>query len=279
MAFLPDGEAGMPGRFVSLKTDFGVKELMENLIIRNQLVSDTLKIPMERIRGSRLRNTFLRRWYRRQKLGILDILVELTDGTKINIEMQVIRYKDWDKRVLFYLARTYVSDLEVGEDYSKLKKCIHIGILDFNLTEDEEYHSVYRLRDEKGREFTDQLEIHIIELNKKVRGTDPLDDWIAFFNAESEEELDMLSANWSVGLQEAVRELKRMGLTKQLRLIHEERQKAIRDQKAHDAYVREEGRMEERINTERERQRADQAEAELLRLWEEIRQYRQDSVL
>lgn len=185
-------------------------------------------------------NTFLQKRYRKQKLGILDTLVELDDDTKINLEMQVKIYDHWDKRSLFYLAKMYVEELKAGENYEKLKRCVHVSILDFDLTDSEKYHTVYRLRDVEGREFSDLLEVHVIELNKKLSGKDPVDPWIAFFNAKSEEELDMLSEK-SLGLKEAVKELKEMSLTRRMRLLWEERQKEIRDTNARESYVRKQG--------------------------------------
>ena len=62
------------------------------------------------------------------------------------------------------------------------------------------------------------------------------------------------------GVLEAIKEIKVMSLSKRMRLRHEAHLKEIRDKKAREDYVRLEGRMEERMNTERERQRADAAE-------------------
>ncbi|MCI9151724.1 MAG: Rpn family recombination-promoting nuclease/putative transposase [Lachnospiraceae bacterium] len=230
---------------ISAKYDFSFKELMSNETVRKYFISDILDIPVKKIRSVRLMNTFLRKRYRKHKLGILDVLVELNDRIKINIEMQVVVYDHWDRRSLFYLAKMYVEELHTGEDYQQLKRCIHVSILDFNLTDDEEYHSVYRLRDAKGREYSDAWEIHVIELNKKLSGKDRIDDWIALFNAQSEEELDMLSGK-SLGLQEAVRELKEMSMTKRMRLRYEAHQKELRDRNARESYVRKEG-MEQGI--------------------------------
>ncbi|MCD7982244.1 MAG: Rpn family recombination-promoting nuclease/putative transposase [Clostridiales bacterium] len=42
---------------------------------------------------ARLANTFLWKRYRMQKQGILDVLVELNDDTKVNIELQVSVYR------------------------------------------------------------------------------------------------------------------------------------------------------------------------------------------
>lgn len=70
---------------------------------------------MEDIRSVRLGNPSLRKRYRNQKQGIMDILVELKGDTKVNIEIQVKFYTHWDRRNLFYLAKMYTDDLRVGE--------------------------------------------------------------------------------------------------------------------------------------------------------------------
>lgn len=231
----------MKTKIISPKSDFCMKELFENEKIRRHFISDILGIPLERIKTVRLMNTFLWRRYRKQKLGILDVLVELNDETKINIEIQLKASAEWDKRQIFYLAKLFAAELRMGEDYKKLKKCVSISILDFNLTDRKENHCVYLLRDEHGNSFSDMLEIHTLELRKKLSGNEPVDDWIQFFNAENKEDLDMIRTK-NEGILEAIRELKEISLGKRLRLIHEARLKAIRDENAIRDYEHMEGR-------------------------------------
>lgn len=138
---------------ISPKMDFCVKELFANPVIRKYFISDVMGIPADTIRSVRLCNPYF--------------------------------YSYWDKRNLYYLSKMYTEDLRVGENYGKLKKAVSISILDFNLTDDPEYHSVYYLRDERGRLYTDLFEVHIIELGKKLNGNNSLDDWIRFFNAST----------------------------------------------------------------------------------------------
>lgn len=222
--------------FISPKYDDCIKEIFRNEIVRKYFISDMLEIPIERIRSVRLVNTFLWKRYRNQKLGILDVLAELNDDTKINIELQTKAYAEWDKRQIFYLSKLYVSDLLAGEDYGKLRRCVGISILDFNLTDREEYHSVYRLRDQKGNEFSNMLEIHVLELQKKINDQGAVEEWIRFFNATSEEELDMLQTK-NAGIQEAIREVKMMSLNNRLRARYEAHLKRMRDEKARERYL------------------------------------------
>lgn len=229
-------------KLISLKYDDVYREVFAHEDVRKQFLSDVLELPLESIRTARLVTPNLWKRYRSQKLGILDMVLVLNDGMKVNVELQVRMQKHWVKRELFYLARMYEEDLRVGQDYGRLKRCISIGILDFRLLEGESYHSVYRLRDGKGVELTDLWEIHIIELGKKLYG-DRMDGWIRLFNAESMEELDMLAA-MNKGLAEAAEVIKRMSLGKALRYRYEAHLKAIRDRYGEDAYIRDLGKAE-----------------------------------
>ena len=101
---------------------------------------------------------------------------------------------------------------------------------------------MYRLRDEKGRLFSDVFEVHIIELQKKLTEEDSLKDWIQFFNATSEEELNMIKTRTKdPGVLEAIREVKVMNFGKRMRLRYEIRLKEKRDQMAREEYLRQEG--------------------------------------
>ena len=231
-----------PTDIISLKYDDMFHAVFTHENVRKQFLSDVLEIPLESIRTARLVTPRLWKRHRRQKLGILDIALELGDDTKVNVELQIRMQQQWVKRQLFYLARMYDEDLLMGQNYSRLKKCISIGILDFKLLDSESYHSVYRLRDEQGEELTDLWELHIIELGKGLRG-ERLDDWIRLFQAKSEEELEMLTTK-NKGLAEAAEVMKRMSLGRTLRYYYEAHLKAVRDRYGEDAYVRDQGRAE-----------------------------------
>lgn len=117
------------------------------------------------------------------------------------------------------------------------------------MTDEPEYHSVYYLRDEKGRYFTDLFEVHIIELGKKLDGNKSVDDWIRFFNAKSEEELDMIHTG-NAGINAAIEEVKKMSLSERMCARYEAHMKEVRDQNAREDYVRKQG-IEQGIEQER----------------------------
>ncbi len=80
----------------------------------------------------------------------LDVRVLLNNKEQIDIEIQVTSSEYWAERTLFYLGKMFVDQLKPGEDYQKLEKCIHIGILNFTLFDDEEYYSRFHFWSDQG---------------------------------------------------------------------------------------------------------------------------------
>ncbi|MGN0336075.1 MAG: Rpn family recombination-promoting nuclease/putative transposase [Lachnospiraceae bacterium] len=245
---------------ISPKMDFAFRELMEDDEVRRYFICDALNMSVEQVKETRLGNPFLRRRHRKMKLGILDVKVFLQDGTRINLEMQLRRQKFWEKRSLYYLAKMYADILFMGEHFDRLRRCVAISILDFNLTEDDRYHSVYRMRDEMGKDYSDLLELHIIELRKTLNGKSRMDDWIRLFNAETEEDLHMIKTK-NVGVQRAKYVIQEMSLTEAMRDAFEAYRKRKMDRKSEDAYVYDQGKAAgEQIGIEQGIERGKQAE-------------------
>ena len=227
---------------ISPKYDDMMKELFHNETVLRYFLSDILRVRLDRIQNLRIRSPFLRKRGRKEKQGILDVVAEFGDDTKVNVELQVRIVRNWDKRQLFYLAKMYTEELIKGEDYSRLKRCVGISLLDFNLSDRPKYHTVYRLRDEEGNEFTDALEIHVLELSKPLTGKEKADEWIQFFNVKTEEDLRMIKAKTkNPGILEAIRELRRLSLDSPIKWRYDAYMKRKRDEKAREAYVWEEG--------------------------------------
>ena len=83
------------GKIISLKYDYAFKHLFLNEAVRRYFISDALGIPLEEIHSARLANTFLWKRYWKQKQGILDVVVELNDDSKVNIELQIEMISYW----------------------------------------------------------------------------------------------------------------------------------------------------------------------------------------
>ena len=72
----------------------------------------------------------------------LDLLGKASDGTIINLEIQVAKQEYMGRRSLYYWSRLY-NELKSGEEYTELKRTVTINILDFNLFEKKKYPSYH----------------------------------------------------------------------------------------------------------------------------------------
>lgn len=81
--------------------DFCFKELMRNEKVRKGIIAALLGVRPEEIKETRLLPTILRKEYEDDKYGILDVRVEMHDGTQIDFEMQVAEFDFWKKRLCF----------------------------------------------------------------------------------------------------------------------------------------------------------------------------------
>ena len=215
------------------KVDFCFKELMGDPIVRLGFISALLNISPSEIQDAELIPTTLRQEHEENKLGILDVRIKLRSGTQINMEMQVAPFSEWEKRTLFYLCKMFADQLHKGDSYGALKKCIHVGLLDFVLFKDEPaYYSRFHIWEDTRRlKYSDELEIHVLELPKLKNYDDPADElmkWAKFFNAENEEEFKML-AQENDYLNRAYEKLHEISADEQKRLEYDAREKAIRD--------------------------------------------------
>ena len=92
--------------FIMLPTvDFCFKELMRNEKVRKGIIAALLGVRPEEIKETRLLPTILRKEYEDDKYGILDVRVEMHDGTQIDFEMQVAEFDFWKKRIVWSQIR------------------------------------------------------------------------------------------------------------------------------------------------------------------------------
>ena len=185
------------------------------------------------------RNPILRREFKEEKLGVLDIIAKLDKDEICNIELQIVDKKNIIERILYYWSRLYSRQIKSGEDYKILQKAIVILITDFKLENLEEldYHSRWKIMEDKqGKKIilTQKLEIDIIELPKiigKEKEQDNLLDWLYFLeNPKSERVTKKMKENEN--LKEAVKKLDNLSEDEKMQRIADLRQKAIMDEKA-----------------------------------------------
>ena len=204
--------------------------------ITKGFVESILERKIEKI--SLRQNAILRREFKDEKMGILDILVAIEGKEQCNIELQIADRKNIIERILFYWSRLYSRQIKKGEDYKELEKTIIIVITDFEITKikELEYHSSWKIIEERERKIilTNKLEIHIIELPKikeKESKKDKLLDWLYFLeNPESERIKEKMKENEE--LRQAKEKLIKISADEKMQRIADLRQKAIMDEKA-----------------------------------------------
>ncbi|GHU52481.1 hypothetical protein AGMMS49975_08360 [Clostridia bacterium] len=132
----------------------------------------------------------------------------------------------------------------MSEDYAKIQRVISLIITDHTLINDSpKYHNRYTLRDpETGSEFTDLIEVNVLELPKLPPAEDgsKLWEWMKFLDARRSEDLDMI-AEKNPQVKKAVVRLLELSGDEHTRLLYESRQKMGWDNQARERSARLEG--------------------------------------
>jgi predicted transposase/invertase (TIGR01784 family) len=153
------------------------------------------------------------------KSSILDVRAKDKAGNSYIVEMQVTDKKGLDKRITYYSAKGYASQLDASENYYKLKPVIFIGILNFEYLQSLNYLSRHLILDAETYEHKlKDLEFSFIELPKFKKTKSELqtlvEKWVFFIkNAEN---LDVIPDNIDdEGLKSAYQEADRHTWTKE----------------------------------------------------------------
>ena len=168
-----------------------------------------------------------------EKLSRLDIYGVVSDGSKINIEVQLVNYQNMEKRTLYYWSQMYQS-LRKGEDYENLARSITINLLNFRLLPQENAHNMYGLYDiASGHRLTEDLEIHFLEIPKfhvkSVKEMKRLEKWLAYFSNKLDERETEELAMSEAAISEAIRAEQVFMQSDVERWQYEQREKALRD--------------------------------------------------
>ena len=167
-------------RFLDPKTDFAFKkifgsaeskpiliEFLNALVYDSQPIVQDLEIldPYQAPQLQGVKDTFL------------DVKAQLADGTMVLIEMQVLNPLDFNKRVLYNVAKAYSLQLQRGQGYSRLRPVIGLTITDFVLfPERDRFLSHYQLLDrEDGLPYGDDIELVFVELPKFAKSLGDLE--------------------------------------------------------------------------------------------------------
>jgi len=191
---------GNNGLRFTVRNDYAFKKMFgreENKEILRRFLSLVLEIKEESITDIIYKHTFVGGRFEEDKHGVIDIKLELNKDTIINIEMQNIWHPYYEERVMFGWANSYVEEIHKGQNYSKLKKCVSINVLNSKFPYSDEIHSVYKILNIKDyKPFKDILELHFLDLtllNKEIDNLNELEKWLLFIETDSEALRETLS--------------------------------------------------------------------------------------
>ncbi|MBF0548191.1 MAG: Rpn family recombination-promoting nuclease/putative transposase [Candidatus Riflebacteria bacterium] len=186
-------------------------------------------------------NPFNEKDFQSEKLSILDIKAVDSTRKRFNIEVQVKEFEAYVDRATYYLAKLYSSQLQAGDDYTKLNKATGISILDFEIFPQFSIaHSVYQFMNPNNNHvLEDTIELHFIELPKlaekiKNKPQTPFEKWLHllkfgknyFFN-EGDIPTELAEEE---GVKMAISQFCLVNSNEHLRAAIEAREKAIRDE-------------------------------------------------
>jgi predicted transposase/invertase (TIGR01784 family) len=167
-------------RFLNPKTDFAFKRIFgstESTDILLSFLNAILRLEApHRIAEVEIIDPYLAPKIKGMKDTYLDVRALDEQGKSYIIEMQVLNVEGFEKRVLYNACKSYVGQLTMGEHYQHLTDVIAITITDFVMfNELSEVVNSFKLREENGLVYHDDLELIFAELPKFKRSEDELD--------------------------------------------------------------------------------------------------------
>ena len=151
--------------FIMLPTvDFCFKELMQNPKVRQGFIAAIMGKDPKTIRKTTLIPNATKKESKDAKLGILDVMVEMEDGSKVNMELHILELKklppgDQNEEGVIRWMRFFVgknrkefedmakTDEYIEEAYDELKK----------LSMDEQKRMEYEARQKAIRDYNSQM--------------------------------------------------------------------------------------------------------------------------
>jgi|GEM_PF-4120694 len=182
---------------------------------------------------------------------VLDVRVELSDGSRVIVEMQMRASGALATRLAFYAARDLSASMGRGQSYDGLTPTVLIVWLGQRLFPmlPASLHRIFELREgSTGELLTDRLAIHVLQLEDFAEKSEtlklqPLFRWARFFVAKDEAELIEL-ANGDEQMADAVETIKHLSQDRQAIRLAQEREDELHLYRHELAVSRREGRAE-----------------------------------
>ena len=184
-----------------------------------------------------------------EKGGRLDIQAELNEGTIVNIEMQMKNLHNIENRTTLYGAKVLAREEARGKNYNDIKNVIMINILNYELTEFEEYVSETVVVLDKHREYEiiKGMKWYFIELPKFRKAHPNMDEklnqWLAFIDDNDRGKIKMAEKK-NKTLEKARKEMTYLTGDEEIRRLAELREKWEMDWNSSMDYSKKEGKKE-----------------------------------
>ena len=209
-------------KFVDVTNDIAFRKIFGNEIKKKSLIS-FLNAAIDLPKNQQIIDVEITNPYQLGKLSggkatIVDVKAKDNNGNIFIVEMQVAEFDFFHKRILYYTSQSYVAQLDKGIRYDKLRPVYFIGILEFEIGQNQNYFSKHKVLDvETNEQIIQDVEFNFIELPKFNKTIDQLetsiDQWTYFIkNAEN---LSIIPENViDEGLKEAYIEANEQNWTK-----------------------------------------------------------------
>ena len=181
-----------------------------------------------------------------EKGGRLDIQAELNEGTIVNIEMQMKNLHNIENRTTLYGTKVLAREEARGKNYNDIKNVIMINILNYELTEFEEYVSETVVVLDKHREYEiiKGMKWYFIELPKFRKAHPNMDEklnqWLAFIDDNDRGKIKMAEKK-NKTLEKARKEMTYLTGDEEIRRLAELREKWEMDWNSSMDYSKREG--------------------------------------
>lgn len=168
-------------RFLNPTTDYAFKKIFGSAESGDILLSFLNAIlgfaSPYRLASVQIQDPYLAPRIKGMKDSFVDVRATDEQGKQYVIEMQILPVTSFEQRILFNACKAYAGQIAKGEDYRLLNDVIALTITDFVMFDQHpDIVSKFKLRDESGREYSDDLELIFVELPKFVKLENQLGD-------------------------------------------------------------------------------------------------------
>jgi predicted transposase/invertase (TIGR01784 family) len=246
---------------IQLANDYTFRKVFQDEIVLAGFLTSVLGFKDEDVAGLRVINPHQLGNTYHEKENVLDVKVLLSSGTRVNLELQILRQNDWNDRSVFYICRAAVEGFPRGSLDYDFPACVHLGILDFDLTTYPDYFHEYVIQHKEYHDiYTSKIRFFVLEL-KKLKNASRIERkskryrWAALIAATTWEEVEKLTKG-DPYMERARDLIYDMSQDEEERYFYLRQQMAIIDENSRLRTARNDG-LEEGLATGREEGRAE----------------------